>query len=1135
MADPKQPSTNPGGNAFVWVAIVAAAVAYVGSHANLETLRPPGNDPSPNNPNAIQDVNARLWQDPFEAVLQADGTRYGWITAKGPASGSTLPPCGSQPDAHCTSPLTGADSATPVIGIIVPGDSYSETVEFRRRTRYAVLAAFHVLGYSPRDAQHIGVYIPPQAQGQSAAPYAGGPQFVPYEFLDSERSGHSRILFWLDEETLGNRPLDRLARFFCNLDSAAVRESGVRILGPQGSDTLLGMAHYAGDWKAAWATCNAGSDSSHHAPGPAGAAQAAVSSAWKPPGLTLYDYSATADPLALCRQAARGNRVARSECLGGDWVASQFGDASIGFMRATTTDNVLAQAIRAELADRNIRPGNDSGHVLLISELDTLYGRSLPAAVERCLESRSLDGPCDETGSDDAVNEHARGWLIRYSYLRGLDGQAAAPPKVGNTADAATNAGTPTGAKSDTATASSPPNPAALLSETAEGEGQGDYLMRMAAALREQDARLRNGGGRGIVAVGVLGSDVYDKLLVYESAKAALPHALFFTTDLDERLVRPARDVSTVNLIVASGLGSSLRRGLQQDIPPFRGSYQTAAFLGTLMAACRDCAAPGSTPGEASEALAASAWFTQAETYEIGRTRPILLHAADSPRPSDCDDGTGPPDVFECTSVLPAYRLRRSSGLQALGLFLLEACTAWVLSALLLRVGIGPRPCVESDQTPSQRGRLINILRWSIPTLSATLVLAFQLWDRGLLEHADLAVLFQGVSLWPSICIQMFSVVFGIAVVFNVGRSSEENLLRVRELLGMGTFLRDLEQHRSIGEFHWRRAFPLCVRKWKRIDALAAEDPRDLKQASDERTRRFWFRYIDYARHRAQFRRVTMLTLLGLTLAWAVHLVFPSPLQPVSSSTGILSTSVALLNAITTLAVAVYIGDITLFSRLFVREAFARDSYPPLWSTQARESFANQLLGKSADTKPESENGKPSDSKIAPKDGEPSPPEPSPTKSELETSLVTTTMTLVYVSERTKSITHFIYYPFIMIALSVMSLSPVLGPAGFGPWSISIQAMSLLVAFLSAAFLRSAAEDARSETVRSLKILKWQSLMPGSQPGFGGRLDLLLEYVSELKEGAFSPLSQQPFVRALIVPLATYGSTLLVGLLSIAS
>ena len=43
----------------------------------------------------------------------------------------------------------------------------------------------------------------------------------------------------------------------------------------------------------------------------------------------------------------------------------------------------------------------------------------------------------------------------------------------------------------------------------------------------------------GFKAIGVLGSDVYDKLLILQALKQNFPHAIFFTTDLDARLFPP--------------------------------------------------------------------------------------------------------------------------------------------------------------------------------------------------------------------------------------------------------------------------------------------------------------------------------------------------------------------------------------------------------------------------------------------------------------------------------------------------------------------------------------------------------------------------------------------------------------------
>src|SRR5215469_2948255 len=111
MGDDSKPSgPNLGGNGFVWVAVVAAVLAYVSGRTTLENLRPRAGQMPTTSTNAKQDIAARLWQDPFETVLKADGASDGGIGAGG-ENGSTRPVCHAptarDDDVHCRSPLTG--------------------------------------------------------------------------------------------------------------------------------------------------------------------------------------------------------------------------------------------------------------------------------------------------------------------------------------------------------------------------------------------------------------------------------------------------------------------------------------------------------------------------------------------------------------------------------------------------------------------------------------------------------------------------------------------------------------------------------------------------------------------------------------------------------------------------------------------------------------------------------------------------------------------------------------------------------------------------------------------------------------------------------------------------------------------
>ena len=84
-----------------------------------------------------------------------------------------------------------------------------------------------------------------------------------------------------------------------------------------------------------------------------------------------------------------------------------------------------------------------------------------------------------------------------------------------------------------------------------------------------------------MVAVGVLGSDIYDKMLVLQAVRPALPAAVFFTTDLDALYLEREMQPFTRNLVVASADDLDVKETRQfrlsdpWKLPPMRDSYQT--------------------------------------------------------------------------------------------------------------------------------------------------------------------------------------------------------------------------------------------------------------------------------------------------------------------------------------------------------------------------------------------------------------------------------------------------------------------------------------------------------------------------------------------------------------------------------
>ena len=70
--------------------------------------------------------------------------------------------------------------------------------------------------------------------------------------------------------------------------------------------------------------------------------------------------------------------------------------------------------------------------------------------------------------------------------------------------------------------------PKKLLQEEPIGRSQFDYLRRLADSIYQLDQQLRQKDQGSIRAVGILGSDFYDKYLVLQALKQRFPASYFF-------------------------------------------------------------------------------------------------------------------------------------------------------------------------------------------------------------------------------------------------------------------------------------------------------------------------------------------------------------------------------------------------------------------------------------------------------------------------------------------------------------------------------------------------------------------------------------------------------------------------------
>jgi hypothetical protein len=241
-------------------------------------------------------------------------------------------------------------------------------------------------------------------------------------------------------------------------------------------------------------------------------------------------------------------------------------DNTFCFDRTVLPDDLIAETLWKELESRGVKKDD---HIAIISEEDTYYARALCSTFMDSKPEAML-----------ASNIHS------YTYLRGIDGEL---PSDGKDEKETKNA-----AENDDKNAQSSLHP----TERTEGLNQADDIRRLAKELHQLDTivRRKRGGQTSLKAVGLLGSDVYDKLELLKAFRPVLPEAVFFTNNLDARLAHPDEWNETHNLVVVSAFRLSLEQYENRKVPPFRDSGQTALFAATLEAMHAGEAAKPLTP-----------------------------------------------------------------------------------------------------------------------------------------------------------------------------------------------------------------------------------------------------------------------------------------------------------------------------------------------------------------------------------------------------------------------------------------------------------------------------------------------------------------------------------------------------------
>lgn len=1156
VADDKQSGPGLGGNSIILLVAAAASAVYMGwRNPPLFSTRPTEPDYEISQTKSTQDIDARLWQDPFGAVNRSIENKRG----------AKIDPDDGHRVADFLAALeSGAESTeTLLIGVDLPGDPYPEAVETRRRLRYAVLSALHVAKYVPADERHIGylstakprkpetvasgfLQVTPPADGDAlkagvfgegvfkvttnaaAKPQGAAdddklsvPAIVPFEQFEGLDSKKRVIVLWLDEEALAHRqnPIASLASLLCKLNLGQRSNESFVFLGPQDSDVLQRMVQEVkGDKDQAL---------KQNCPLPEGelSVSASVSTKAQPHeaakakqhkpltgDLPIYNYGATAKDRII---------IQRAGVLEKTDIASLFRDRNINYYRTISSDEELAEVLAQELSRRGIdlcpkqisrdivpppgspcpRPHHD--RVFLLSEWDTAYGRYLPQSVSETFGA--------DNSSFAGCHLNTSHGIMHASYLRGLDGRLPSrrAAKEAQSSGGQHDRQTP-GQSSEQPDGGEPSATPETIGrfESAEGQSQFDYLRRLTETLKECDKQLRFEGAGRIAAIGVLGSDVYDKLLLLQALRPAFPDATFFTTDLDELLLPQDKLRYTRNLLVASGYGLTLTPDLQKDVLPFRSSYQTSIFLATTLAIKNDALAHPKTEVKGDPwpdtTAALGCWSKQPLLFQIGRTiaRGLPTGSVDGADAAcRARGGRATDDFIKYASIDPNVdKLYPEFTLGArVGIFLIPIA---LLGALLSLSGVR-RVCFTKTAPAEGSGRLevsgqTKIqpgLEWVIPLLVVTVitwVLVTLFWPvtaRWLTEYpqnnGDPMALLEGISIWPTIALRAFGGILSLLLIWWTLRTLEINRYETGRDMGLpirpGTtsLAEDYQEMVTNLDLRTRRA-KLAAMLWFPPESSY----RNPQGCDDSGRRRVEFLHIVTRlslRSRIRCLRAALATVV-MILLWSLVLapLFGDLTVPARGTRAReIYWWVTLLDVMPTLFLTFLVADATLYSRTFISRL---TQISTVWPDPTFAKFARRYC--------------------------------------LSRNALADWIDLQYLAKRTECITQLIYFPFLSLTVLFLSRSHLFDDFSM-PWTLpASQAISVAVIIVSVLAYRLAAENARRAARNHLtaKIVAAR----GDEKKVG-RLERILTEIESLREGAFAPLTSQPIVKAVLLPLVTYG------------
>ena len=955
-----------------------------------------------------------------------------------------------------------------VLLVTTPGGPYVESTESRLRDRYAVATALGAACYVPEDESHL-----------SFVHWEKGPlQGLPYEWFRLRKTracapagsrAESVLVVWLPDEALSRG-------FFPTLTSLSqglvCQESGkndclltgdktplvrlnpsmqqavtFKIVGPRSSSAYRGLLDevgvlYGGRHEGIGVWPNADGSIELYSP---------WASAMK--GLLAYGLKA---------ESGKGVACATYEDCDHEFYR-RLADAGVRLLYDVGSDDQRFQSLIAELERRQVRLGWDA--VILIGEWDSFYGRALPiefraAACAKIATFTEADLKQIQVPVDikqwcqtvpQAVDLQIRRPadyesltlnVFRYSYLSGLDGEIPGD----DAARAARAAKTTSGDQSKDPTRDRP-----------EGTGQTDYVRALVTRIHEE--------GEGARAIGILGTDPYDALLIIKALRPAFPHAIFFTVDLDARHLHPSEYKSTRNMVIAAPFGLQLEGSLQRDVPPFRSSYQTSAYFAVLQAVQHvRCESHGHQPQTGPCTTSYQVSQTPADRFYDAGPHPRLFEVG--------RQGAVDLSVVEKEGVRTVHPLRpdlahtdeQGQLKQGIGF---DNTVVAALVAVMLMVGTiiawsNQRLWLWVSQNP------VSLSVMGILLLASFAAFVAFGGASALLAGHDEGEPFSwtaGVSIWPGELIRLFVVLLSIILLAKGAR----DLIKNGEVIS-----RDFQLQAASGQ---RRFSPRTF--WVNVKRVFHPAATMTATTVDQA----WGWYREASKPAQWFARTVLLFVLYMGMMWSLG-YYVLDEEYIHPCRGRLSCTVDWFLTISSTALVVFLNlavfDAVMLCRRWIGWVTTSTGG---WSEQVQEKYLREYGLSQAQ------------------------------KAEFEKLKYLATVDLI--GQRTEVVNRLIRYPFIALLIMIAGRNDYFDIWNYPLLLLFAWTLNVLLALLAAYLLYQAASQAKATMLAGLSRQMIQVLGTGKDHDVRMKqVQFIIDEVEAHEQGAFVPLYQQPVVES---------------------